>query len=52
MLVFIDESGDPRFNEGASTHIYYACVLIEKAYDEELKIKLKEIKKTLHTISF
>jgi Protein of unknown function (DUF3800) len=45
---FIDESGDPRFNDGASTHIYYACVLVEKDYEEELINKLHAIKKSLN----
>jgi hypothetical protein len=49
---FIDESGDPRFNYGASTHIYYACVLIEKDYEEELIDKLKKIKKSLNLNEF
>lgn len=49
---FIDESGDPRFNEGASTHLYYACVLIEKDYEEELINKLKEIKKDYNLPEF
>lgn len=41
---YIDESGDPRFNEGASSHLYYACILIEEDYESELIERLKRIK--------
>lgn len=49
---YIDESGDPRFNEGASTHLYYSCILIESEYEPELIIKLQKIKQLLKLQEF
>lgn len=52
ILAYIDESGDPRFNEGASSHIYYSCVLIEKENEAEITEVLKRIKTALNLKEF
>jgi hypothetical protein len=52
ILAYIDESGDPRFNDGASTHIYYSCVLIEKEKEIEITETLQRIKRTLNLKEF
>lgn len=52
LAAFIDESGDPRFNEGASSHLYYASIIIESDYQEELIDSLKTIQRHFHLNEF
>ena len=44
ILAFIDESGDPDFNENASKNFIIVAILIDNSYKEQLEIKLEELK--------
>lgn len=53
ILAFIDESGDPHFNEDASSLLEFACIIIEPEHQEEVnsvlqrtmsELNLKELK--------
>lgn len=41
ILAYIDESGDPHFNEHASSHLEFACIIIEPQNQEEVNTVLK-----------
>lgn len=45
---FIDESGDPRFNEGASEYLAFSCVILETSKIEELSNKIDNLKLKLN----
>lgn len=47
VLAFIDESGDPHFNEGASSHLEYSSVLIESDYQDQAIETLENIRTEL-----
>ena len=51
-LAFIDESGDPHFNEGASSHIEYSGIIIESGTISDIVASLHQIQKNLNLIEF
>jgi len=52
ILAFIDETGDPRFNEGASSFLEFSAVLIEANKESEIVSSLNAIKKKLNIQEF
>lgn len=45
ILSYIDASGDPRFNEGASSRIEFSAILIDASTEEKfLQINLQIFK--------
>jgi hypothetical protein len=52
ILAFIDESGDPRFNEDASSRIEYSAILIESSKEIKTLAQLKEIQNKLDLPEF
>lgn len=52
ILAFIDESGDPRFNEGASERLEFSSILIEEDKKEEIVAQLSKIQKELNLTEF
>jgi len=52
ILAYIDETGDPRFNDGASSFLEFSAVLIESRYENEITISLNKIKEKLDLPEF
>lgn len=52
VLAYIDESGDPRFNEGASSHLEYSAILIEEDQEADILKQLSNIKQDLKLTQF
>ncbi|MBN2881790.1 DUF3800 domain-containing protein [Candidatus Woesearchaeota archaeon] len=52
ILAYIDESGDPRFNEGASSHLEFSAILIESESEEKTIAQLLEIQNKLRIPEF
>lgn len=52
VLAFIDESGDPKFNEGASERLEFSSILIESEKEEEITDQLIQIQKELNLNEF
>lgn len=52
ILAFIDETGDPRFNEGASFYLEFSAVLIESINETDIILSLNAIKKKLNLPEF
>lgn len=42
---YIDESGDPHFNESSSKNIVYSCIIIDSQNVDDISEKLKAIQK-------
>jgi hypothetical protein len=45
ILAYIDESGDPHFNDRASKNLIYSCILVDSQNVEQVTNNLKEIQK-------
>lgn len=52
ILAYIDESGDPRFNEGASSHLEFSAILIESETEDHTIKQLKKIQEELNIPEF
>ena len=52
ILAFIDESGDPRFNVGASSHLEFSAVLINSEKEDEVIDLLQNVQKELDISEF
>lgn len=52
ILAFIDESGDPRFNEGASERLEFSSILIEEEKKDEVIKHLFALQKELNLSEF
>lgn len=52
VLAFIDESGDPRFNEGASERLEYSSILIEESRESVIVESLENIRNELNLNEF
>jgi hypothetical protein len=52
ILAYIDESGDPRFNEGASSHLEFSAILIESELEEFTINTLEKIQIDLNIPEF
>jgi arsenate reductase-like glutaredoxin family protein len=52
ILAFIDETGDPRFNDGASLYLEYSAVLIESNNETDIVLSLNSIKEKLNLPEF
>lgn len=52
ILAYIDESGDPRFNEGASSHLEFSAILIESHLEEHTISLLEKIQGDLKIPEF
>lgn len=52
ILAFIDESGDPKFNEGASDRIEFSSILIEESKESQIVEELEKIRSELNLTEF
>lgn len=52
ILAFIDESGDPRFNEGASERLEFSSILVEEEKKDEIVKLLSKIREELNLKEF
>lgn len=52
ILAFIDESGDPRFNDGASDRLEFSAILIEENKQDAVIEQLEIIQKKLNLTEF
>lgn len=52
ILAFIDETGDPRFNDGASSFLEFSAVLIEAKNEADIVESLNKIKQKLNLPEF
>ena len=52
IFAYIDESGDPRFNEGASSRLEFSAILIESKEEEKTIALLEKIQKELNIKEF
>jgi hypothetical protein len=52
ILAYIDETGDPRFNEGASPFLEFSAVLIEANNKDEIVCSLNSIQENLNLSEF
>ncbi|MDX9694538.1 MAG: DUF3800 domain-containing protein [Bacteroidales bacterium] len=52
VLAYIDESGDPRFNEGSSSHLEYSSILIDSTKKDEIQSELENVLSTLKLSEF
>jgi len=52
ILAFIDESGDPKFNIGASSHLEFSAILIEGSKETELLNQITRIQESLNLTEF
>lgn len=52
VLAYIDESGDPRFNDGASDRLEYSAVLIEEGKEQQVITQLREIQLRINLPEF
>jgi hypothetical protein len=52
IFAYIDESGDPRFNEGASSRLEFSAILIESSKEDNIIEQLKQIQKRLNISEF
>jgi len=52
LSAFIDESGDPHFNDRASESLVYSCVLVEKDKVGKVEEQALKVKSDLGLIEF
>ncbi|MBP7460776.1 MAG: DUF3800 domain-containing protein [Candidatus Delongbacteria bacterium] len=52
ILAYIDESGDPHFNEGASSRLEFSAILIESSEENNIIEQLSQIQKKLKIPEF
>jgi hypothetical protein len=52
LAAFIDESGDPRYGEGASETLAFCCVLVEQDKVREVENKAKQLRSDLGLSQF
>jgi len=52
ILAYIDESGDPRFNDGASSRLEFSAILIESKEEENTIALLEKIQEKLNITEF